>query len=131
MEAACPSKSAGNSMPLVNNIDAKTNEAIGMLCSSNDQSKPLDIENNGEDGCSEQCSTSLQATNYLRGDENVNKAATKDGSFKEEISNFINEHKLVTADASSAPESVMVLNSMLLKKVIDKIDDLDKKLKSV
>ena len=108
MEAAYPSKSVGNSMPLVDNTDNKTNKVIDMLYLSNDKSKPLDIKKNGVDGCSIQCSTSLQAINYLRGDENVNKAAIKDGSFKEEISNFINEYKLVTADASSAIESVMV-----------------------
>ena len=131
MEAVCPSKSVGNYMCSVKNLGTKSSKVTDTLCLSNEEHKPLSIANNGENGDIEQRSTSLQAINYLRGDDKCNKVARKDGSFKEEISKFTHDHELVTAGAISAPESAMVLNSMSLKKVFDKIDDFDKKLKSV
>ena len=131
MEAVPPSKSLDHCMCSVHHVDTTTNKIIDMTCLSNEEKNPSNIENNGENREVDQHSTSFQAINYLRGDVKCNKVARKDDSFKDKMLKFTHDCELVTVDASSAPESVVVLNSMLFKKVIDKIDDLDKKLKSL
>ena len=52
-------------------------------------------------------------------------------SFKEEIQEFVNEYKAQTGNVSNSNESLLALNSVLLSKIIDKVDDMDKKLSSV
>ena len=52
-------------------------------------------------------------------------------SFKDEITDFINEYKTKIDSISNSNYSLLVLNSILLSKIIDKVNNLDKKLSSV
>ena len=52
-------------------------------------------------------------------------------SFKEEMHYFISEFKKKTGNNNNMYESLIALNSILLNKLIEKIDDIDNKLKTV
>lgn len=55
----------------------------------------------------------------------------KNTSFKKEMYDFISEFKKKTDNNNNMYESLIALNAILLNKLIDKIDDIDSKLKSV
>ena len=73
----------------------------------------------------------LKANNFLRADGFLGKAKNQTSSFKDEIKQILIVHKSDAINSNDMIESVLVLNSKLLKKIIDKVDELDAKLKSV
>ena len=67
-------------------------------------------------------------TDYTENNDSIN---DKKLSFKEEMHDFISEFKKKTGNNNNNYESLIALNSILLNKLNDKIDDIDQKLKSV
>ena len=86
-----------------------------------------DIAHDKDDNeCNNQeCNSFLKAINFLRAYGFLGKAKNQTSSFKDEIKQIIIGDKSDAANANKMAESVLVFNSKLLNKIIDRVDELD------
>ena len=111
-----------------NNVDCSKCElsnVIGMPCPSNYFKKERSHDKDYDNCDNQECNTSLKVINWLRADGLFGKADNQKSSFKDKIKHIIIEQKLATSNTSNMDESVVVLNSKLLNKIIDRVDELD------
>ena len=105
-----------------------------MLCLTNPN--PISSVENNYTSNNNDISRAKKAINQLSTEnviDVVNDKVVSDSalSFKEEIQHFMTQHKNETDGVNKGNESLLALNSILLSKIIDKVDQPDKKLSSV
>ena len=128
---------AENKMPATNieKTESRISNVIDVLHLSNTNSSVSSTEkpiaNKSNDMHKAMTAVDFVCSKKISDSNNDATAIEQKPFFKDEIKEFINECKTKTDSVSNSNDSLLALNSVLLSKIIDKVDDLDKKLSSV
>ena len=104
---------------------------MDMLHPSNDFKQDIDNDKDVIECSNQECITSLKATNFLQANGLLGKTKNQASSFKDGMKQKMIEKKSDAVNTNNMAESMLVLSSKSLSKIIDKVDELDAKLKSV